>query len=54
MWEANHKPECSDQDRYEVVRSKITVELQDGEVLETSQEEVSARCYTCGAPAYET
>lgn len=55
MWEAEHYPECSDQDRYEVVRKMLAIEDKNGSVLDANPklgEVAEANCADCGAPAH--
>ncbi|MBA7676492.1 hypothetical protein ES703_84734 [subsurface metagenome] len=54
MWEAKHKPECTDRREYEVTRNQSCIEDIDGNVFDadkTGGEVASAECRDCGAEA---
>ncbi len=54
MWKANHKPQCTDQSRYSIVRERAGVEDKEGNVVQSDPsvgEVVHADCSECYAEA---
>ncbi len=54
MWQANHKPDCTNQSRYSIVRERACVEDKGGNVLNSEPsdgEVVHADCSECYAKA---
>jgi len=54
MWKADHKPHCTDQSRFSIVRERASVEDKDGNVLEADPSDglvVHGDCSDCYAEA---
>ena len=54
MWKADHKPHCTNQEAFSIVRERACVEDKGGNVLEadpSSGEVVHANCSECHAKA---